>query len=105
MLRDARGAAYREQMSALLDERFQLRDRARDGDGARAWRVFARKIRRYRRHRSLARWNRIRRKNHHVVARVEIAGVECLRIDDFERKLVALQQPPDPAALNRAAIA
>src|SRR6185295_10269017 len=53
----------------------------------------------------VARGNRPRREDQDVELRLQVALVERRRIHDLERELVAFEQPPYPAALNRAAVA
>ena len=102
---DARRAANGDQRAALLDEDLQLRDRARNGDRTKVRAVFSRYIRGRCRCGAVARRDRIGWEDQHLELRVQVARVERLRVHDLERKLVALEKPSNPAALDRSAIA
>ena len=100
-------AADQHQRAALLHELLHARhgaaprDARRPGRDPRPARRRARTGRARRRSRARRRWAGSRTSNRST----EIGGVERRRVDHLERELVALEQPPDPSARARAAVA
>src|SRR5205823_12121468 len=103
----------REDRPAALHELLQLRHRLRDRYAAepcaelRRNRVSCRLAAEsgaLRRRRRITRRNGAIDEHQHVELRAQIPRVERLRVDDFERELVLLEQPARPSRRHRTAV-